>query len=79
MVVDSLISAITVITASLKKITMLLQIIIINEMPFTVSGCPSSCECTFVSRKNLELVITVKKGRKLTALPGNIPSNAAVM
>ncbi|XP_078372311.1 uncharacterized protein LOC144655983 isoform X2 [Oculina patagonica] len=42
-------------------------------------GCPSSCECNFISPKHREMVITVKTGRELTAIPGNIPSNAAVI
>ena len=48
-------------------------------MLFTIWGCPSSCECHPVSRKSLEMVIKVKKGRKLYALPRNIPSKAVVM
>ncbi|KAJ7371684.1 Domain abundant in complement control protein, SUSHI repeat, short complement-like repeat (SCR) [Desmophyllum pertusum] len=42
-------------------------------------GCPSSCECNVISSKRHDMVITVKTGRELTAIPGNIPSNAAVM
>ena len=62
-----------------KRIRMLYKNNAINEMLFTIWGCPSSCECHPFSRESLEMVIKVKKGRKLTALPGNIPSKAAVM
>ncbi|CAH3199204.1 unnamed protein product [Porites evermanni] len=50
-----------------------------KEACLQYEGCPSNCECNPISRKSREMVITVKKGRKLTALPGNIPSKAAVM
>ncbi|PFX21360.1 G-protein coupled receptor GRL101 [Stylophora pistillata] len=42
-------------------------------------GCPSSCECSIISSKRHDMVITAKKGRELKAIPGKIPSNTAVM
>lgn len=46
---------------------------------FLSQGCPSSCECNIISSKRHDMVITVKKGRELKAIPENMPSNTAVM